>query len=752
MLQESITKLKSLLCKGSEFLFGKITWCTPLWVNYLYEKAAAKPKIWLGSLFGTILVISSIFLGYHWYQSLPKPERIVAVIEAPKITPVDKVLVPDVLTIHFGAILNGEFIERSVAPLNDVNKEITKNIHLRPEMPGKWSWDSDNGLIFVPSADWPAGQTFTIDFDKPLFTKSTKMEDWSYTFSTLPFTAQIDNFKLYIDPINPRERQAVADVHFNFPVDPASLENKIMFLWQGSKEIPYTIKFDEHKRNAYLRTNNIELPSEEAYLTLKLAKGIKPIAGPSSTKETELAKITIADAGSYFKVAKAVTSIVHNQKDRPEQVLALETTLGVTQNELDKAIHVYLLPKDRPATLGEAAVKNYEWENPGEVTPDILTLAKPLTLNTIPADRDFATLHSYQYEATTATYLYLKIDSGMKGMGDFTLTKPFEMVLKIPTYPKEISFLHKGALLALGTEEKLSVVVRGLPAVKFTVSRVLPDDVNHLITQTGGDFSNPYFKNYNFTQDNISDVFTEVRSFDASDPAKQQYTALDLGKYVAHKNNPDGPLGLFLLQAQGWDTTNNVSMGVSSNRLVLITDLGLIAKDNNDGSHDVFVQSITKGAPVSNATVSILGKNGVSILTRRTDSQGRANFPSLTDFINEREPTVYVVRHDNDVSFIPYDRADRRLNFSRFDIGGVSNHAETQSALTAYLFSDRGIYRPGDTAHIAMIVKQPYVKPQTAGVPLEADIVDPRGTVLSVTLKCSGKITPLACGIFCANT
>src|SRR5262249_21241612 len=98
--------------------------------------------------------------------------------------------------------------------------------------------------------------------------------------------------------------------------------------------------------------------------------------------------------------------------------------------------------------------------------------------------------------------------------------------------------------------------------------------------------------------------------------------------------------------------------------------------------------------------------------------------------VNEQEPAVYLVRHDNDVSFIPYHRYETQLNFSRFDVGGITTEYANQAPLTAYLFSDRGIYRPGDTTHIGMIIKQPYVMPQLAGLPLEVTIIDPRGTMI----------------------
>jgi uncharacterized protein YfaS (alpha-2-macroglobulin family) len=72
---------------------------------------------------------------------------------------------------------------------------------------------------------------------------------------------------------------------------------------------------------------------------------------------------------------------------------------------------------------------------------------------------------------------------------------------------------------------------------------------------------------------------------------------------------------------------------------------------------------------------------------------------------------------------------DRQLDYSRFDIGGEAN-ATDAGELSAYLFSDRGIYRPGDQFHIGMIVRTASWAQSPAGVPLQAEIVDPRGVTV----------------------
>lgn len=723
---------------GSAFtsVFGKINWNRPPWLTNLHQKAQQSPKTFWGS---AVLIIALIFAGAygaHWYNNLPQPVYVTASITAPDITANEETLVPNNLIIDFG-IKTNEFTTQSVAPINLIGKTVTEGIEISPKMSGEWSWNSDSQLIFVPSEDWPANQKYTIHFSKEFFTPTAKMGSYDFSFSTKPFEASISDFRFYQDPVNSENRNAVATIQFNFPVNPQSLEKNTSLVFhsqqQNSKEtenVKFIYTYDEHKRIAYLHSDNIKIKQIARLLVLTLGKNIH-----SSTDSTDLGtnlsqNLLIPDASNFMKVLSTSASIIRNDKDRPEQILTVETSLGVNETDFNKSVHVYLLPQDYPATSIEGAKTNYQWQNPGEITNNILALATPLSKVAIPAEQNYSTLHSFKFAAQTPRYIYIKIDKGMKGFGDFNLNTDYAAVIPVPEYPKEISFLHKGSLLALSGEKKLSVLIRGVPAVKFDFARVLPGNINQLVTQTQGDFNNPYFINPTFNQQNISQIFSDIQQFDSSDLTKQQYTALDLSKYLTVDANSSGPQGLFLLQATGWDVPNKYALDVKASRLILITDMGMIVKDNNDGSHDVFINSITQGTPVAGVTVTVLGKNGLPILARTSDDQGRVNFPSLRDFVDDREPIVYLANLNNDVSFIPFNNYNRQLNFSKFDIGGIYTYNQDLQSLSAYLFSDRGIYRPGDKVHVGMIVKQAYAQSQPAGLPLQATIVDARGTTI----------------------
>jgi len=89
-----------------------------------------------------------------------------------------------------------------------------------------------------------------------------------------------------------------------------------------------------------------------------------------------------------------------------------------------------------------------------------------------------------------------------------------------------------------------------------------------------------------------------------------------------------------------------------------------------------------------------------------------------------------VARNGTDVAFIPYARNDRILDFSRFDVDGVESVSGKE--LDAFVFTERGVYRPGDELHVGFIVKQRDWSGRLGGLPVETEVRDARGNSVQV--------------------
>jgi len=725
-------------------IFGKINWLAPSWLAYLDNYRRTHPLVFFAMIISIIMVIGSV----KYYQSLPKPITVKAEIRPIGYTPNRSNAKPDKLSVRFVYDLSRLNKEQkqphgypSVARIDLIGKNIKQGISLSPNKKGHWQWVDDRILEFTPESDWSAGIQYKVNFDANIFVNEAKLSSHDIEFSTPRFATTFSNLEFYQDPINTKIRRVISTIQFSHPVNKESLEKRLSMKMRPSNSNsnlddlakPYTfeVSYDKNLREAYIQSHPIELPNQPNYMNISLAVGVKGLLGGKASSNMIDKKILIPDVYSFLKVNQVQTQIVRNEQNQPEQVMMLEFTDEIEKTELSSKLKVYILPK-KTERLG----KNY-WRSPREVTPQVLENRDRLDLKIISNKKSSSKTYSFVIDAPENRYLYIKIDAGLKSVNNFIQASFFDAVTDVPSYPKEVTIAGEGSLLTYSGEHKLSILSRGVPALKYSVGRLLDRQLNHLISQTRGDISSPSFSSWTFQPENIAKFSHKIVDMVNLHPKQSNYSSIDLTEFLS-KNKEH--LGLFFIKIQAWNKKDNRPIyGVSDERLIMISNLGLVVKNNSDRSHDIFVQSLKSKDPVAGATVELLGKNGISIFSKITSTRGHVKFPSTRDFRDEQQPTVWLVKTKNDISFIPYNRYSRQLNLSKFDIGGV-NVSYGKNSLNAYLFSDRGIYRPGEKINIGAIVKN-YDFSNIQNIPLELVVRGPRNNEVKIkklTLSDSG--------------
>ena len=708
---------------------GKLSWSAPPWLGFLNDLRKNRGVLfWLG-----VVVCIAALGGYVYYQRLPKPLMIKGTVIRPGLTPNVKNPVPAALQIAFDYDREGTSSNRiipengpSVARIDLVNKKIIKGITINPAIPGVWMWQGDRYLEFKPRQEWAPGVDYQIHTDKTIYSGDVKLKQYDHFFTAHPFDASIDELTFYQDPKDKSIRRVVGTLAFSHPVDKKSLEAHLAMTMRPSdttiitdpKDYSFSVTYDENQREAYVQSEPIQLPKHPNYMTLTISKGtLSDIKSGIPLSQGMAKQVLIPDIYSFFKVSDVISRIVRNEKQEPEQVIMMNFTDDVEETALKEKLNVYLLPVTNPKR------KSKYWSSPREVTRDVLNRSRKVDLTFIPNERSFSKSYNFKYDAPANRFLYVHVDSGLTSVSDFVQASFYDAILNIPDYPKEIKIMGDGALLTYSGQHQLSLLARGLEDVIISVGKVLPGQLFHLISQTGGDIKDPYFSNSRFSKHNISEFSEEILSLNPKHPKTATYASFDLSGYLEKTGHQ---VGLFFIEVNGWDRHQKRKIyGTSDQRLILISDLGLLVKNNSDASHEIFVQSVATGKPVADASVELLGRNGIALYTEKTDPQGHAHFISTKDFKEEKQPNVYVVRSENDVSFIPFQRAGRRMNYSSFDVGGVGYRTGKKENLTAFIFSDRGIYRPGEEIKLGFIVKNEDLS-NVAGIPLEIAVQGPR--------------------------
>lgn len=758
------------LRQGLALLLG--TWAAPPWLRWVgsllgsvgergLSLVLARPRASAGALLALVLIATGGYYGHAWWQARPKPVEVTFKVVDPALTDFANEGSPQPLVVTFA---------KSVAPLAGVGKEVSTGMTVTPAVLGSWTWTSDRQLEFRPKAEWPVGAQYKVVIDRNALSPQTLLNVYDFEFATAAFVPTVRKAEFYQDPINPTLKKVVVEVGFSHPVSTAEFERRVELrlagqadgvLGVGRETTRFTVVYDKLHLSAYVHSAVLPIPKEATSLRFELDKGVSAQAGGVPSKAALLSAVDVPGLYS-LQVADVGVTVVTNERYEPEQVLTVASSQLVHEREMAGSVTAWVLPLQNPRVKKEEQTgEPYAWSDLSEVSSEVLKVAARLDLAPIPAEHENTQAHAFRMRADVGRRIYVRVDPKLKSFGGYLMRDAAQFIATVPAYPSELRILSQGALLAMSGEKKVAVLVRDLPGIRVELARVQPSQLQHLVSQSQGNFSNPDFVG-SFGPDNLTDRFETKIALPGLKRGKPHYEAVDLAPYLAKSG--DVKRGLFLLKVQGYDPKyelgaarqrqaapdpNAPAMAEQGDqemqppdtesgqeevdptskeerRLVLVTDLGLLVKQSTDGSRDVFVQSIFSGDPVAGVTVDVVAKNGSMLFTQTTDAAGRVHFDKLEGMVRERSPLLVMARKGGDMSFMPLNRSDRQLDFSRFDVGGMQN-ARSLDQLSAYLFSDRGIYRPGETMHIGLIVKSADWTRPLAGVPLEAEVLDSRG-------------------------
>ncbi|HZT26878.1 MAG TPA: alpha-2-macroglobulin, partial [Pseudolabrys sp.] len=131
----------------------------------------------------------------------------------------------------------------------------------------------------------------------------------------------------------------------------------------------------------------------------------------------------------------------------------------------------------------------------------------------------------------------------------------------------------------------------------------------------------------------------------------------------------------------------------------VVSDLGLSAYTTPDGI-DVFVHSLASAEPSASVSVRLIARNNEVLATGQTDGNGRLHFAAgLARGEGGLAPAAIVASVKGDYSFLS-------LKAPAFDLSdrGVSGR-EQPAGLDAFVFTERGVYRTGETVHVTTLLR-----------------------------------------------
>lgn len=241
--------------------------------------------------------------------------------------------------------------------------------------------------------------------------------------------------------------------------------------------------------------------------------------------------------------------------------------------------------------------------------------------------------------------------------------------------------LQMGNSISMPGDERMVVFeeLRNISQLTLTVTRVKVDGRNKL---------RPY---------NTKD-YQQLKTLKVHDGSEQSHT-LTFGHHEAYEFFQDSvllrgmPKGVYLVEASAKTTNTEGKEGrlETTAGLLYVSDLFVISEELPENKVRLAVVSAKSGRPVSGATIRLTTRYGqkeddVTILT--TNHQGEA----LYSYTSRKASDIYVSTADD--TGLPENML----------ISGFSFYQRDGQSQVVRIYTDRSIYRPGQTVHAAIIV------------------------------------------------
>lgn len=161
-------------------------------------------------------------------------------------------------------------------------------------------------------------------------------------------------------------------------------------------------------------------------------------------------------------------------------------------------------------------------------------------------------------------------------------------------------------------------------------------------------------------------------------------------------------------------------------RNILASNLGIMAKSGDNRNFDIVVTDLVTAAPVGGAKIEFFNFQRQKIGESTTSSEG------LAEAVLESAPYLVSATHSNQKSWLRVDNGSS-LSLSNFDVSGN----EIQKGIKGFIYSERGVWRPGDTLFITFVMDDAKSK-LPAGHPVLFELFDARGNLVHKQVKKDG--------------
>lgn len=316
-----------------------------------------------------------------------------------------------------------------------------------------------------------------------------------------------------------------------------------------------------------------------------------------------------------------------------------------------------------------------------------------------------------------ATKYRLKLRKGLPAASGEKLAFDENIPMELQDRPPLVQF-QSGLILPRHDGAGVPITTVNVEALDISIYRVGDRMLSQL--QSGlVDQRTMYYYERSEIEDDQGEIAWKGQMVIKSKPNQTTDTVFDIRKAV-----PDWKSGVYLILAKDAaekEKARSDYYSDAASQWIIDSDLGLTTYDGQNGLH-VFIRSLQTAKPKNNVELVLVARNNEILAREKSDSKGFVRFAPevLRGKGGSRPVAVMAYGANKDFNYIDL----RRPSFDLSD-RGVDGRT-VPSEIDGYLYTDRGIYRPGEEVHLVSMLRDRLVN-ALSDVPLTITIRRPDG-------------------------
>ncbi len=565
--------------------------------------------------------------------------------------------IEDKITLKFSLLKNPS---EGKSPIYiDFSKPINKNIKSRtlitrgfpiklyPPVRGSIFWENPSRIAFYPEERYKPATTYKVALNGNLTNNFKLKETKNFFFST-------DKLKVLtpsVVSVNYYTKSAKIEVPFNYSVDNEKLKEYMKIVdAETGKVFKYEISGSEAGKIYYIKITGLpEYIIKAKYPVILKIKGALTVKNNKQNLGKDYIKSIKLTEPGFFKLVKYETK-ERNQKFS----ILLKFSSEVDKNSFSSFFNISPYIKYSIRTVGNIAI---------------------ISGNFKPREK-----------------FNITIKKGLKSVDNKEIGRDENFSITVPDYSPELNFLYRGRYLPKGNNPIIKIKSVNIKKARIIIRKIYPNNLSYWYAK--------YYKS-EWEEDRMADeyissvVFKKDILFGKAEN-KSIITDIGLKDFVGEKQK-----GVFEIRIFAIDDNYK-----SDNIWVNLTNIGLVYKKGKD-TLKVWALNLKDLKFLSGVKISLITINNQERSSAYTGGNGSVEFTDIKNLDETGKLLLIKAEKGDDFTYLDSDYS--KIYVADYDTGGAPYNPE--SGYQAFVYSERDIFRPGEKADIAVIIRDSKLKP-----------------------------------------